>query len=197
METGVVTRLKIAPWLIGVLLSMGAMFLGYALGSVAASLLGGEPGIWARLGKGLVWGLVMGMLQWPIVRGVGVPPVQFFVASAGGFAVGYPLGQTFQAVMVSENLHWMWGYGSALATFGLLLGLPQWWLLRQRMQRAHLWILFNVVGWLLAGVARMSFGGGSGEDALAYGIVTGLGLVWLVRSQQQKVQGQEPLAGRL
>jgi hypothetical protein len=61
------TLIKIKPWLIGVLLSTAAMFLGYELGSDTARLLGGEPGIWARMGKGLVWGVVIAGLQWPIV----------------------------------------------------------------------------------------------------------------------------------
>jgi hypothetical protein len=101
MTTKLNTLINIKPWLIGVLLSTVAMFLGYELGSEAAGLLGGEPGIWARMGKGLVWGGVIASLQWPIVRAVGVPPIRFCVASAVGFAVGYPLGQTVQGMFVS------------------------------------------------------------------------------------------------
>jgi hypothetical protein len=182
------TLIKIKPWLIGVLLSTAAMFLGYNFGSDTARLLGGEPGIWARMGKGLVWGLVIAGLQWPIVRAVGVLPIRFSVASAVGFAVGYPFGQTIQAIMVMDSrLNWIWGYGSALAIFGLFLGMPQWWIFRRHMRRASLWILFSVMGWILTGVAWINFGVNSGEDCVAYGIVTGLGLVWLVHSQQPGV----------
>jgi len=106
------------------------------------------------------------------------------VASAVGFAVGYPFGQTVQATMLSvSNLNWMWGYGSALATFGLFLGVPQWWLLRRHMQRASLWILFSMIAWMLTGVAWMNFRAGDGLDAIVYGVVAGVGLVWLARSQ--------------
>ena len=180
--------IKIKPWLIGVLLSTAAMFLGYTFGSDAARLLGGEPGMSARIGKGLVWGVVIAGLQWPIVRAVGVPPIRLFVAGAVGFAVGYPLGQTIQGMVLDRSLHWIWGYGSALATFGLLLGMPQWWIFRRHMQRASLWILFSVTGWMLTGVAWINFGVNSGEDSIVYGIVTGLGLVWLVHSQQPNVK---------
>jgi hypothetical protein len=124
VRTQLKTLIRIAPWLIGVLLSATAMFLGWALGSETAGLLGGEPGIWARMGKGFVWGGVMAGLQWPIVRAVGVRPIRFLVASAVGFAVGYPLGQTIQGIF-DASLNWRWGYGGALATFGLFLGLPQ------------------------------------------------------------------------
>jgi hypothetical protein len=48
------TLIRITPWLMGVLLSATAMFLGYELGSKTAELLGGEPGIWARVGKEVV-----------------------------------------------------------------------------------------------------------------------------------------------
>jgi hypothetical protein len=174
---------KIKPWLIGVLLSTAGMFLGYQLGSETARLLGGEPGIWARLGKGLVWGGIIAGLQWPIVRAVGVLPLRFLVASAVGFAVGYPLGQTIQGIIV---LHWSlnWtGYWSAVATFGLFLGVPQWWIFRRHMKRASLWVLVSVIGWMLTGLAWISFRGGDGLDAIVYGIVSGPGLVWLVHSQ--------------
>jgi hypothetical protein len=114
--------------------------------------------------------------------------VRFLVASAVGFAVGYPAGQTVQAIMVSGSLNWVWGYGSAVAVFGLSLGVPQWWILRRHMRRAGLWILFSVTGWMLAGVAWIRFGVNSGEDCIAYGIVTGLGLVWLARPERADAQ---------
>ena len=181
------TRINITPWAIGILLSAAAMFLGWPLGSETARLLGGEPEIWARMGKGLVWGIVIAGLQWPIVRAVGVLPVRFVLASAVGFAVGYPFGQTIQVIM-DWSLNWIWGYGSALATFGLFLGMPQWWIFRQHMQRASLWIVISVIGWMLTGVAWINFGVGSLLDSIVYGIVTGLGLVWLVLSKPSNVK---------
>jgi hypothetical protein len=181
MTTRLITWTSIGPWLIGVLLSAVGMLLGYDLGSGVAGILGGEPAIWARLGKGFVWGGVIGGLQWPIVRAVVRHPTRFIVASAVCFAVGYPLGQTIQAIFVHNwSLH-LTGYWSALATFGLCLGLPQWWIFRRQMQRASLWILFSVAGWMLSGAAwtgpRVDV-----LDSVMYGIMTGLGLVWLVRS---------------
>jgi hypothetical protein len=135
------------------------------------------------MGKGLVWGVIIAGLQWPIVRARGVRLIQFCVAGAVGFAVGYPLGQTIQGIIV---LHWSlnWtGYCSALAAFGLFLGAPQWWIFRRHMKRASLWVLFSVIGWMLTGLAWISFRVGDGLDSIVYGIVTGLGLVWLVHSQ--------------
>jgi len=183
MPTRWIAWTNITPWLIGVLLSSTGMFLGYELGSETAGLLGGEPWIWARISKGLVWGVAIGGLQWPIVRAVGVPPVRFLIASAVGFAAGYPLGQTIQANIV---FHWslhLTGYWSAVAAFGLFLGVPQWWIFRRHMKRASLWVLFSVIGWMLTGLAWMSSSAGDWVDAIVFGIVTGLGLVWLARSQ--------------
>ena len=142
--------------------------------------VGGEPGIWARTNKGLVRGGVMAGLQWPIVRAAGVHLIRFVVVSAVGFAVGYPLGQSIQGVMWSLN--WIWGYGLAVAIFGLSLGVPQWLIFRRHIKRAGLWVLFSVIGWMMAGVAWISFRSGDGLDSIVYGIVTGLGLVSLVRS---------------
>ena len=176
------TRINIKRWLdgvIGVLLSSAGMFLGWNLGSVTASLLGGEPGILAQVGKGLVWGVVIAGMQWFIVRARGVPIIRFLVASAVGFAVGYPLGQSVAPML---DLSWKLEFVSALTIYGLSLTVPQWWIFRRHMQRASLWILFSMIGWMLAGVAWLRFGVNSGMEGIAYGIVTGLGLVWLVHS---------------
>jgi hypothetical protein len=184
MKMHLKTLIDIQPWLIGILLSAVAMFLGCELGSETARLLGGEPGIWARMGKGLVWGGIIAALQWPIVRKAGVRPLWFVAASAVGLAVGYPIGQTLQGMLVLDwNLNWVWGYGGVLATFGLFLGTPQWLVFRRYIPRASLWLLLSVLGWILTGAAWINFGVNSGEDAIAYGIVTGLGLAWLVHSR--------------
>lgn len=177
---------KIMPWLLGILLSIAGMSLGYLLGSDTASLLGGEPGIWARLGKGFVWGAIIAGLQWFIVRAAGVPPIWFIVLSAVSFSVGYPLGQTFQLIIVH---HWsldMTGYWLAVFTFGLFLSLPQWIILHRYIQRAGLWILISMIGWMLTGLMWLS----GGQAGIEYGIVTGLGLVWLVNSQSSKLKAK-------
>jgi hypothetical protein len=182
LQLGSVIRLK--PWLVGFLLSTAAMFFGYEFGSDTARLLGGEPGIWARASKGFVWGLIIAGMQWPVVRVVGVPPVRFTAASAVGFALGYPFGQTMQGLVVVDwRWNWVWGFGLALAIFGLSLGVPEWWIIRPHMPRAGLWIWLSVAGWMLTGVAGIYFGVNSGLDCIAYGIVTGPGLVWLVHSR--------------
>jgi len=173
---------------IGVLLSSAGMFLGWNLGSVMAGLLGGEPSIWAQVGKGFVWGAVIAGMQRCIVRALGVPTIRFLVASAVGFAVGYPLGQRLNSMM-DWALSWKWEYWSALTIYGLSLTVPQWWIFRRHMQRASLWILFSMTGWMLAGLAWFRFGVNSGVEGIAYGIVTGLGLVWLVHSPRTSEVG--------
>jgi len=175
--------IRLRPWLIGVVFSAVGMFLGYDLGSELATLLGGEPGIWARLGKGLTWGGVIAALQWPVVRSGRMPFIRFVSTSALGFAVGYPLGQTIQGIVAWQwGMHWT-GYAFALATFGFCLAVPQWWLLRRQVLRASLWLLFSVAGWLLWGAALS----GPPVDVLAsgvYGMPAGFGLVWLARFQR-------------
>jgi hypothetical protein len=180
MKTRFNTLIKIIPWLIGFLLSTAGMSLGYVFGSDTASLIGGEPGIWARLSKGFVWGGVISCLQWPIVRAVGVSPLRLILAGAFGFAVGYPFGQTVQGFFIYNwNMH-LTGYWLCIITFGLFIGVPQWLILRQQLKRANLWILLNVSGWLLRGLLSLN---GDMAD-FGYGIVTGLGLVWLVHSEK-------------
>jgi len=186
MKQLLISLTKIVPWLIGVLLSTAGMALGYQLGSDGAGLLGGEPGIWARIGKGFIWGGVIAGLQWPIVRSAGVRPLLFVAASAVGLAIGYPLGQTVQSFVVHQwGFHWP-GYWLAVATFGLFLGLPQWWIFRRYLKRSGLWILFSFLGWILTGVLWIN----GGREGFEYGLVTGPVLVWLVRFQQAKVTSE-------
>jgi hypothetical protein len=176
---------KIIPWLFGFLLSTAGMFLGYNLGSDTASLLGGEPGILARLGKGFVWGGVIASLQWPIIRTVGVLPLRFIFAGAVGFTIGYPFGQTIQSFLIYNwNLH-LTGYWLCVTTFGLFIGVTQWLILRQQMNHASLWILFSVIGWILTGLAWLNSGSNSGIESILYGIITGFGFVWIVHFQNQ------------
>lgn len=186
MKTKLNTWIKIIPWLIGFLLSTAGMYLGYNLGSEIASLMGGEPGIWARLGKGFIWGGVIACLQWPIVRVVGVPPLWFVFAGAIAFAIGYPFGQTIQGFFIYNwNLH-LTGYWLCVTTFGLFLGVSQWLVLRHQLKRASIWILFSLIGWILTGLAWINFGGDSGVESISYGIITGFGLAWIVNSKQIK-----------
>jgi len=84
----------------------------------------------------------------------------------------------------------MAAYGSAVVLLGLSLGMPQWRILCRHVQRASLWILFSVIVWGLIGVAWITFGAGSGEDAIAYGIVAGLGLGWLMHFQPFNVKAE-------
>ena len=185
------TRINIKLWLdgvIGVLLSAAGMFLGWNLGTSTAGLFGGEPGLWAQVGKGFVWGVVIAGMQWFIVRRLGVPIIRFLVASAVGFAVGYPLGQRVTP-MIDLGLGWKWNFLSLLTIYGLSLTVPQWWIFRRHMQRASLWILFSMIGWMLAGVAWCRFGVNSGVEGIAYGIAAGPGLVWLVHSPRTNEVG--------
>jgi hypothetical protein len=71
----------------------------------------------------------------------------------------------------------------------LSLTVPQWWIFRRHMQRARLWILFSMIGWMLAGVAWCRFGVNSGVESIAHGIVTGPGLVWLAHSPRTNELG--------
>lgn len=183
MKTKLNNWIKIIPWLIGFVLSTAGMYLGYNLGSDTANLIGGEPGIWARLGKGFIWGGAIACLQWPIVRAVGVPALWFVFSGAFGFAIGYPFGQTIQGFFIYNWNLPLTGYWLCVTTFGLFLGVPQCLVLRQQLKRASVWILFSLIGWILTGVAWINFGGDSGVESILCGIITGFGLVWIVNSK--------------
>lgn len=176
------------PWVLGVALSTLGMEFGFQWGNAVADITGGEPGIWERIGKGFVWGGVIGGLQWPVVRGRGVPFVRTLLFSAAALAIGYPLGQTVQAAFTLQLGLPMIGYWSAITVFGLSLGLAQWVVFRGRVRRAGLWILCSLAGWLASGALWLT----NGSAGIEYGAIAGLGLAWLARTPADARTG--PLA---
>ena len=101
--------------------------------------------------------------------------------AAVALAIGYPLGQTVQAVLTLQGDLPMIGYWSAITVFGLSLGLAQWAVYRGHVQRAGLWILCSLAGWIAVGAMWLS-GGTAGVE---YGAISGLGLAWLARASRQ------------
>ncbi len=176
----------IKPWIIACLLCTAAMgmgfFLGWAVLTATTDNFIRDPETWDRVIEGFVRGMLVASLQWPIVRVAGVRAIPFMVASGVGLAVGYPTGQ-----FVSDwgfGLPWVW----AFAIYGLLLGVPQWLVIRSHVKGGWIWIPISTIGWMLTilvwgGVmdSELGFVGGLGVGAILFGLIFGTGLVWLVK----------------
>ncbi len=92
-----------------------------------------------------IMGLVMGVLQYGLLRRY-LPRIGWWVlATSGGWLLGVLL------VLLSGRLYY-WTFEAfdidlPFTVLGLSLGVGQWLLLRRRLPRAGWWIGVNIVGW--------------------------------------------------
>jgi len=160
----------------------------------------------------LMFGVVLGSLQWLVVRErAPVPRRQWIVANVGPALVGWLL-VIMPAVIKAENTHQNVGTAYMLAAsqtiaLGPLLGLSQALVLRRYTRRWAWWIGANLVSWLTvtAVVAvlphhfnPLNFSQGSGQIAQLYLMLiattplTGRALLWVLASSS--MNSQQPAA---
>jgi hypothetical protein len=130
-----------------------------------------------------VMGALFGLAQWLVLRRVLPNMGGWVLATALGYALVF--GATPLLRFVPSQLA-----GSPLfLLFGIVLGVAQWLVLRRRVRQAAWWIAINMGAWVLAfllvGVVYLS--GLYVEqfdmlaDLLVPTIVTGIGMLWLLR----------------
>ena len=182
-----------------------ASLVGYALGmflgaSVAYSLFDrdtfdGTMGITL----GIVMGTIGGFAQWVVLRERFAGAGWWILASALGFATVFSMGGTGRP---NENPA-MIGVRMAIA-FGLVAGILQWTILRQKIARAGWWVLANILGLLVGEMGfpiSIAISAATGHDgfsmpvvalvfAAGYGAVTASALVLLLsQSGSGNVEG--------
>jgi hypothetical protein len=162
-------------WISWLFASIFGGLLGWWLGWRASFLI---PGFFSTVTLGLFMGLVLGALQWLVLRshlnGAG-----WWVPASGvgwglGFTTGVLLAQQFGLMEV--------GFGLSIGlTTGLCLGIFQWMVLKGNVSKAGVWVPVNIFAW---GTSLVFYRPGS--TALgAYigtlsGMVTGLAMLWLI-----------------
>jgi hypothetical protein len=181
-----------------------ASLIGYALGMVLGASMAysvfdsdtfdGTMGVTL----GIVMGTIGGFAQWVVLRDRFAGAGWWILASALGFAMVFSMGGT---VRPNENPA-MIGIRMAIA-FGLVAGVPQWIILRQKVTRAGWWVLANMLGLLVAEMGfplSIAISAATGNDNLSmlvvalvfaagYGAVTASALVLLLsQSGSSKVE---------
>jgi hypothetical protein len=204
----------IAANALGELVGLGATF---AVGFVVLARAG-EPqglvesiaGLLLMTASGLLEGLVVGLWQWGVLRRVFVRVSRrsWLAATLVGVLVAWFLGSLPATLMdmgadatqpaVQEPAPWvvMLLVGLMGLVLGLILALPQWWILRPSVDRAWVWFPANGVAWALGmplvfAAVDLAYRVGTGWRAAVVmglalalsgavvGAVHGVGLVWL------------------
>ena len=140
-------------------------FTGVALAKPGEIIVAGFMGV--ALG-----GIAAGVLQWLVLRRQVANVGWWLLANvAAVIVVG---GVVFAVGAVNDDFGWVVGVG----IFGTVVGVLQWLVFRQKVDRAGWWVLASTVGWVIAGPIS-GFGGWAVLGAV-YGVVTGLVLVDLL-----------------
>ena len=178
-------------WLAWFLASLIGYALGMFLGASMAYGLFDRDAFDGTMGLtlGIVMGTIGGFAQWVVLRERFAGASWWILASALGFATVFSMGGT---VRPNENPA-MTGVRMAIA-FGLVTGIPQWIILRQKVARAGWWVLANFLGLLVGEMGfpiSIAISAATGNDGLSmlvvalvfaagYGAITASALVLLL-----------------
>ena len=130
-----------------------ATLLAFPVAGVAAdAVVGPVDSVWTAVLAGAIAGGVIGTGQWLALRRIGAD-VRWIAATAVGLGIG--LGLAFA----------VFGYGTTTADLavlgavtGLGIGIAQWWLLRDLVLGASMWVPTSAVAWALGWTVTMSIG---------------------------------------
>lgn len=199
-------------WFMWVLSSLAAGAVTAVLVFVGLTAESEQVGIPAMFGILLVPGLVLGVLQFLVLRRhVAVGRTWIPITALGwalGWALGFTVGMIVTLIVGAEQLFsigagsysepWsgimMFGLGGAIA--GLLMGSLQWTVLQKHAARAGAWMQASAVamavGGLLVGLVMWRYyddwGWGAVIASLVYGAITGYRLMLLLRQRGAEVR---------
>lgn len=191
----IAARLALAPqrgpgwrvwflWLLGSAWGWGyGMYTPYGTSGGIETLRSSPPVVWAGF-LGVATGAVLvGVLQWLVLRRHLTQANRWLLVPFGAAAV---VGvAVFGLGALDADLGWVVGTGS----YGLAAGVLQWLVLRHQVSGAGWWIPASTVGWIV-GLPSGEAVGWNGLGA-AHGIVTGAMLVLLLR---QRARRADPIA---
>ncbi len=183
----VAARLAIAPqgrpgWRVWFLWLMAGAY-GWGQGVYWGWFGGGEPKMLQSIPTVIlagylgvvVGGTLIGVLQWLVLRRQVHRASRWVLASLVAAAVTGIV--VFGLGVINADVGWIVG----VSVFGTVVGVAQWAVLRHQVSRAGWWVLASTVGWGV-GLPLGDIVGPPGLGA-AYGTITGIALVWLLRQR--------------
>jgi len=185
-----VKRNEFGLWLSWTLATALGMLIGYL---PLALLVGSFDLGLARVIVPIITGVFLGLAQWLVLRPYISNSYDWILNHAVGWVVGFTLG-LFVVQLLSKT---PFGMLVGFMSFGLIVALFQYPVLRREIPHLGTWIVANVIGWTLgaylgqlaAGVFFQNVAPTTftsvlvtvGITGLVAGAITGLALIWIVR----------------
>ncbi len=179
-----------------------ATALGLVLGYLPLALVVGplDLGI-ARVLVPIFSGILLGLAQWLVLRSYVIGSQDWILNQVGGWVVGYALGLFVVQALSRTAVGALIGF----ITFGIIVALFQWPVLRREIPHVGAWILANVLGWTLGAYLSQLAAGAFfqntlpntvtsvlvtvGITGLVAGAITAVALIWIVRQPDRVVSG--------
>jgi len=185
-----VKRNEFGLWLAWTLATALGMLIGYLpLAFLVGSL---DLGV-ARVIVPIISGIFLGLAQWLVLRPYVTRSYDWILNHAVGWVVGFTLGLFVVQLLSKTPLGMLIGFMS----FGLIVALFQYPVLRREIPHLGTWIVANVIGWTLGAYLGQLAAGvffqnvaptiftsvlvTVGITGLVAGAITGLALIWIVR----------------
>ena len=92
-------------------------------------------------------GLMTGLLQYALLRRHLTRPGWWIVATLLGWLLPFVFGALFTIIPIPNRLIGSLRAILVMALLGVMIGLPQWWVLRRQVGHAAWWILAYGFGW--------------------------------------------------
>ena len=162
-------------WLGWLVASGFGMLLGWVVGWRASFMV---PGGISTLVLGLMVGLILGFMQWLVLRGYLKRPGWWIIASALGWAAGFSIGAAITQWLGLNDIFFGAVVGFVTGTF---LGILQWFVLRREVLSAGWWVLATIFAWTSSLLYyRPGITGAGAYYGILSGLVTGTVLLWLL-----------------
>jgi hypothetical protein len=134
--------------------------------------------------EGAIGGIAIGLAQWLVLKGRFSPTGWWIFASmlSWGLLGGSPLGALGWVApkVMSIPVRIVYGIIEG-AIVGVIIGMGQWWILKNHVKQAWLWILASIVGWVMGLTFAWVVGAVLREfTGVFFGEVVGLTLGWFI-----------------
>jgi hypothetical protein len=131
-----------------------ANLLGFVLGIGLSQFVNEITG---EIVSFLTFGMVLGLGQWLVLRNLVQNSKSWILATVLGATLGLAITNVIQRALVGGSLYFMGG-SLGLAALGLVLGVSQWWVLRQHLSKAGWWIIIYAASWFVGGSIAWAMG---------------------------------------